>query len=309
MLSANAALKSFLVAVFIFAPASSARGQTTQPVALPVRCEYATDSPTPGSREIAFPDGDFFRPLLAGPKEPRSSFTLMKVKVLDDGDPTTTEASDYTAGDIAVGGVVGMWAHATSACSGIQVNLIGGVFSQFNLDAYSKDLTNTDFIVGTQISMRSGGLSGRVRIYHQSSHLGDDYLLHNPTEGDINFGFQAIDGLVSFDREWWRVYGGTGYLIFQNDEGHSVLAQGGAEFRSRRKLKIFRPVAGIDLLSLQKRSWGLTTSASAGFEWTSPAETRRLRGMIVFHNGYSPFGQFAIQQQSRAIGLQLQIEF
>jgi hypothetical protein len=181
VLFANAALKSFLVAAFIFAPASSARGQTSQPAALPIRCEYAADSPTPKSREIAFPDGDLFRPLLAGPKEPRSSFTLMKVKVLDDGDPTTTEAPDYSAGDIAVGGIVGMWAHSTSACSGIQVSLLGGVFSQFNLDAYSKDLTNTDFIVGGQVSMRSGGLSGRVRIYHQSSHLGDDYLLHNPT--------------------------------------------------------------------------------------------------------------------------------
>jgi hypothetical protein len=114
---------------------------------------------------------------------------------------------------------------------------------------------------------------------------------------------------VSYDHAGWRVYGGAGYWIFQNNEGHSALAQAGAEFRARRKLKIFRAVAGVDVVSLQKRSWGLTTSASAGFEWASPAETRRLRGMIVFHNGYSPFGQFVIQQQSRAIGLQLQIEF
>ena len=306
---ANAAFKSCLVAAFIFAPASSARGQTPAPVTLPIRCEYAADSPTPKSRQIVFPDGDFFRPLLVSPKEPRSSFTILKVQVTDDGDPATTDTSEYSAGDIAVGALVGIWAHATSACSGIQVNLLGGVFSQFNLDSYSRDLVNTDFIVGTQISMRSGGLSGRVRLYHQSSHLGDDYVRHNPSTGDLNFGFQSIDGLVSFDRESWRVYAGSGYLIFQNDEGKSVLVQGGAEFRARKPWKLFRPVAGLDLLSLQQRSWGLTTSASAGFEWTSPSESRRMRGMVVFHNGYTPFGQFAIQQQTRALGLQLQIEF
>jgi len=309
VLFANAAFKSFLVAAVILAPASSAMGQTSAPVTLPIRCEYAADSPTPKSRQIVFPDGDFFRPLLVSPKEPRSSFTLLKVTVTDDGDPATTGTSEYSAGDIAVGALVGLWAHAVSACGGIQVNLLGGVFSQFNLDSYSRDLTNTDFIVGTQISMRSGGLSGRVRIYHQSSHLGDDYVRHNPSTGDLNFGFQSVDGLISFDRGSWRAYAGTGYVLFQNGEGSSALVQGGGEFRARRPWKIFRPVAGLDLLSLQKRSWGLTTSASAGFEWASPSESRRMRGMVVFHNGYTPFGQFAIQQQSRALGLQLQIEF
>jgi hypothetical protein len=246
---------------------------------------------------------------LANPKGPRSSFTLLKVEVTDDGDPATTGTSEFTAGDIAVGALVGIWAHATSACSGVQVNLLGGVFSQFNLDSYSRDLTNTDFIVGTQVSMRSGGVSGRVRLYHQSSHLGDDYVRHNPSTGDINFGFQAIDGLLSFDRAGWRVYGGGGYWLFQNGDGSSALAHAGAEFRAPRPWKLFRPVAGLDVLSLQQRAWGLTTSASAGFEWTSPAETRRLRGVVVFHRGYTPFGQFAIQQQTRAFGLQLQIEF
>ncbi len=54
-----------------------------------------------------------------------------------------------------------------------------GVF-QFDLSAPSSDLINTDYVVGVPLSWRSGGWSTRVRLYHQSSHLGDEFLLGRP---------------------------------------------------------------------------------------------------------------------------------
>jgi hypothetical protein len=95
-----------------------------------------------------------------------------------------------------------------------------------------------------------------------------------------------------------------------NGEGHSALLHGGAEFRAANRLSgMFRPVAGIDVASMQARSWGLTISALGGLEWTSPAATRRMRALLVLVDGYTPFGHFAIEQKSRAIGTRFQIEF
>jgi hypothetical protein len=127
---------------------------------------------------------------------------------------------------------------------------------------------------------------------------------------DPNFGFQSIEGLVSIDGERWRAYGGVGYLWFMNDDGTSTVVHAGGEFRAHDAIGgMFRPVAAIDLTSLQARSWGLTTSANGGLEWTSPAATRRMRALIVYTTGYSPYGQASLQQQSHALGLQWQIEF
>lgn len=65
--------------------------------------------------------------------------------------------------------------------SGWQVNFDGGLLAQFNLDTSSKDLLNTDYFAGVTFSYRRGLVSYRALLYHQSSHLGDEYLLHaNP---------------------------------------------------------------------------------------------------------------------------------
>lgn len=58
-----------------------------------------------------------------------------------------------------------------------EVGLQAGIFSDFNLGASSTDLINTDFIGGIYTSVRAGNASAFARIYHQSSHLGDEFLL------------------------------------------------------------------------------------------------------------------------------------
>ena len=296
-----------LAALLILAVPTTAGGQSAP--ASVSHCDYEARDRRPARGRVFFPDGDLFRPLQADPKEPRVGFKYLRVRIPDEALGEGSGAETITAGAISVGGVVGVWArHAGMSCRGVQVSLFGGVFSQFNLDAPSRDLINSDFVVGTQISARTDGLSGRIRLYHQSSHLGE-FVPRHPI-ADINFGYQAIDGLVSADRERWRAYAGAGYLFFMNGGGGSLLLQTGGEVRSRRRLGgFFRPVAGADFTSLEARSWGLTSSVTAGLEWTSPAMSRRMRATFTVVNGYTPFGQFAVQERSRSAGLQIQIEF
>jgi hypothetical protein len=301
-----------LLASIALAHPTTVFAQSIAPTAGPLyHCQYDAVDPPPARGSVAFPDGDLYRPLLADPREPRISFTYLRAGLLEGATPAEARAQTVNAGAVSVGGIVGLWArHSASSCRGVQVSLVGGVFSQFNLDTPSRDLINSDFVIGTQIVARTRGISGRIRLYHQSSHLGEDSTLRDPSIGILNFGFQAIDGLVSLDGAWWRMYGGGGYLSFMNDGPHSGLLQGGAELRSpRRAAGALRPVAGVDVTSLQARSWGVTTAALAGVEWTSPAATRRLRASFVFVSGFTPFGHFVVQQKSRTTGVQFQIEF
>ena len=288
--------------VLIISLASSAASAQAPAAAASLHsCNYAEGESPQARGNVPFPDGDLFRPILADPKEPRVSFQYLRFR--PDG------ADSMNLAEISAGGIVGVWARrAVNSCDGVQVSLIGGVFSHFSLDAFSRDLINSDFLIGAQIATRGTGISGRLRITHQSSHLGEDETF--VTNELVNFGYQGIDGLVSVDRPWWRAYGGAGYLFFMHDGSTSALLQAGGELRSEIRAKgVIRPVAGVNFSSLQAQAWGFTTSVMAGLEWTSPAASRRIRGSLLFADGYTSFGQFTLQQKSRTFGLQLQIEF
>ncbi len=90
------------------------------------------------------------------------------------------------------------------------MSLLGGVFSQYNLDTPSDDLINADYLVGPMLTLRRGRVSARLRLYHQSSHLGDEFILNKPGVDRINLSFEPFDGLVALTGRWWRLYVGGG---------------------------------------------------------------------------------------------------
>jgi hypothetical protein len=177
---------------------------------------------------VAFPDGDVFRPLLADPKQPQFFASYQSVRVRDGG-------TSVNVGSVGFGENFGLWSRRKEGgCDGVQVGILAGVFSQFNLDAPSSDLINTDFVVGIPVSWRSGLLSARARLYHQSSHLGDEFLLGSPGFNRVNLSFEEVEALLALDAPggWGRVYAGGGYLVHREPAGldrHRV--QWGAELR------------------------------------------------------------------------------
>src|SRR5262249_61984812 len=88
-----------------------------------------------------------------------------------------------------------------------------GIFAIFALDSASPDRINTDFWAGIPFTVRWGWFSSMLRVSHQSSHLGDEFLLHNSVNR-LNLSYEAIDLIPSFDvGRWARVYFGPGWLF------------------------------------------------------------------------------------------------
>ncbi len=108
------------------------------------------------------------------------------------------------------------------------------MFALFNLDAPSSDLINADYWIGLPISYRKGPWSYVLRFYHQSSHLGDEFILGNPGVDRVNLSYEDMELLVSYEWERWRLYGGGGYLLGQR-------AGSGAQTSSGRRR--IRPAA------------------------------------------------------------------
>lgn len=249
---------------------------------------------TSPTRYIGLPQGDLFHPLLGDPKEPRTFATVLQTRSTD---------RDTTVGAVGFGerwGIVRRQGERPG--DGWQVGLSGGVFAQFDLETDSMDLLNADYVIGFPLTWRRGAWSGRLNLYHQSSHLGDEFLLHENPER-VNLSFEAVEALVARDVGSWRVYGGGDYLI---DPEPATLASrilhAGAEYRhARRTVSVGRIgggrwVGAIDLKSPEEHDWRVAWNLRAGLEFSpvdAPPGTRRSWSLLLeAYEGPAPWGQF-----------------
>lgn len=108
-----------------------------------------------------------------------------------------------------------------------------GVFSVFDISSASIDLVNADYRVGFLSSYRNGAFSGFVRVQHQSSHLGDEFLLSIPGVSRVNLSYEELDAKLSYELfAWLRVYGGAGYIFHRlpNDLGRATTQMGSGTY-------------------------------------------------------------------------------
>ncbi len=264
-----------------------------QAVTIVVRPEHV-DKPGLVSRVLgitgeaeAFPTGDLFRPLIADPKQPQFFVSITTFSSLGDR---------YPRASVGFGETFGLYRFfGAREGDGLQLSAEGAIFAQFNLDAPSSDLINADYTIGIPLTYRYGDNSLRSRIYHQSSHLGDEFLQSiNPPER-VNLSYEAID--LIYSREWrgWRVYGGGEYLL-NKEPSDLKRASGhwGIEYRgSKPLLWSGRPIAGVDMKSMEEHDWANDTSVKAGLEFGHPNPgQRRLRLLAEWYQGFDPYGQF-----------------
>ncbi|WP_447978525.1 DUF1207 domain-containing protein [Candidatus Nitrospira bockiana] len=278
----------------------------------PLDCRYATTEHPSSARTVEplqdrrLPQDDVFRPLLADPKQPRFQASYQRVRF-------RTPGESINAGFVGFGESFGLWGRRQQrGCDGWQVSVFGAVFSQFNLDAPSVDLINADYQVGFPLTWRHGPFSARFRLYHQSSHVGDEFILNNPGFRRINFSFEEVDGLVSMELGWFRVYGGGGYLVQREPDLHRAKIQWGVEARGQRGVRFIfgNPilVAGADFKQFEQLGWNVNATVVGGFEWFGPRATHRVRVLLNYYRGFNPYGQF-FTQEIETIGIGLYFKF
>jgi hypothetical protein len=262
---------------------------------------------------VGLPSGDVFCPLLADPKGMHSFLSYQRT--VGDDDSLTT------IGSVGIADHFGLarWGGSTLG-NGVQLSISGGVFAQFDLDTRSFDLVNADYIVGIPLTMRRDGVSMRIRLYHQSSHLGDEFLLRAQDSSRVNLSFESIEGILSLEGAGLRVYGGGEYLFHRSPSAlEHYVAHAGAELRKRSPLiglgtsvGGIRPIAAVDLKAAQEWDWKPSVSIRAGleFERTRGADPPSRRWSLLFerYNGPSPYGQFFREKiQYMGLGMHFQL--
>jgi uncharacterized protein DUF1207 len=244
---------------------------------------------------VWFPRGDLFCPLIADPKGAGSFASYVR--------GTSTSAFGTDIASVGIGDELGLFrVNGPTIGDGVQLSLAGNVYAQFDLNAPSYDLINADYLLGLPLVIRRGPIATRIRLYHQSSHLGDEFILRGPVVRE-NLAFQSIEGMLSGEFGPLRLYGGGEYLFGATPaEIQTRLVHGGVELRQPGGLLPIagfdraRLVAGLDVKAVEDLAWAVAWSGRAGIELGGRPgaghASRRLSLLGEYYDGPSPYGQF-----------------
>lgn len=182
----------------------------------------------------------------------------------------------------------------------LQLEIEGAVFAIFNQTCDSSPLINADYYVAVPLTYAHDKWAHRVRLYHISSHLGDEYLKRCDHAKRLNKSYEAIDYFTAYDiTKQIRVYGGPGVIVHSDSEMHlkPLYAQYGMEVRVGRydwKQLYGTPYLAMHFENWQDNDWKVDATFALGYEWGKiNGMGKKIRASVEYHSGYNDAGQFS----------------
>lgn len=190
----------------------------------------------------------------------------------------------------------------------LQIGIDAGIWSVFNMDPHpnlvkgaASELINTDFYVGIPITFATGPWSFRLRGYHISSHLGDEYMVDHPEVVRLNPSVESIDFFVSYQAsEAIRLYVGPGVCVHSDPsfKWKPLYIEYGTEARFLGSKFMKQRLYGTCFIALfwrneEQLDYNFDGTYRAGYEFSKlQGIGRKFRVYIGYHHGYSLEGQF-----------------
>ncbi|HYD50606.1 MAG TPA: DUF1207 domain-containing protein, partial [Terriglobales bacterium] len=228
-----------------------------------------------------------FRPLFADPRWPR--FGGAYVHYFGDDELGNVGVANF-------GEHLPMVRYSPSYGGSWDLGIQAGVFAIFDFD-HSFDLINADYVAAIPVTYAKDDFAAFLRVFHQSSHLGDEYLLRGDAEERVNLSYEAVHLLLSYDLPLrLRLYGGGAYIFrIEPSDIDRWRIQTGAEWigPSLSDRVGIRPLAAVDVQIEQEGGWTTNVAPAVGLLF----ERRLGRGpnftvLAHYFNGRSPNGQF-----------------
>ena len=253
----------------------------------------------PALKGIWFPQTtELFLPLVASPRQVTYSMGYRQ------GDHIVgKKAVPISLGDdFPIYRWLDVWDHGD-----VQISIESGIWSVFDMDPprprfnSGTALVNTDFYVGLPLTYAYDAWSARFRVYHESSHLGDEFLVNNPGYIRINPSFEAVDLYLSYQALFGlRIYGGVGVIVHSDPSFRlkPLYFEYGGEYRffgiRFPKQKLYGTfLLAADFRSAQFLHWDFDGTFVGGYEFSKlQGIGRKFRIYVQYHKGFSVEGQF-----------------
>lgn len=226
--------------------------------------------------------------LVAAPRDPVTQASLLYVADNPDAFGDGVEA------EVALGITLPIYLLAgTSVEDGLVVGIEGGAFARFGLQITERELINTDWVFALPFVWHRGDHWLRLRYYHTSSHLGDEYSRRFEVAGE-NFSRDAVDALGYLRPvPVLGLYGGMGYAYNVHPEDSKPwTVRLGAELAPGSDERPLLPYAGVDLQLEEDNGWDPRLNLRAGVWLPRVAGRRAVRAGLELLTGPTPLGQF-----------------
>lgn len=266
--------------------------------------------PQPRIRAIWLPQNTvLFQPLIADPRQVINSASL---RFNDDPIGKHVGTASFGGDFILIRLKDVLYWHGD-----MDLGVQAGIFSVFDLDHTDACMVNTDFFVSALITYAFDRWSFRFRLWHLSSHLGDEYLLSNPGVERYNLSDEGVDFFASYQFGYAvRVYAGVGYIFERDREfpeqplyfeaGSEIRVFGGKDYFNRLYVQ---PFLAMHFRSWEEHDFDIDQTYALGVEWSKlKGVGRKFRIFLEYHNGFSKEGQF-VRQRSDYVAVKTEYGF
>jgi len=170
---------------------------------------------------------------------------------------------------------------------------------------------NTDYILGLSLEQKiTKNLFARIRAFHQSSHLGDDYVLYYSIPrsgywaGDIS-NYEQFDLTFIFDHRYIKSYAGIGSVITPATVRKRMVYQLGA-YVSDFPPTLLRPfVFGFDVKYLQQNNYRPMLKYGTGIKIK---KENPIYLMLEYYTGNLPYSRYESEVSTSWVGVSIYFE-
>lgn len=175
-----------------------------------------------------------------------------------------------------------------------EVNLGAATFTQFDLikkdnGVYLAGLLNNDYKISLDYNLQKKSNLLRFRIFHISSHLGDDYMLrHNdslPNDKSVNYEQADITLLKLKRNDYWYLSLGEIYTKYVFRKRFSVNGGGLVNYRKLKPLSFFN---SINIKLFAQNNFSPDVRAAFGVSFNRKSESMA-KIWLEYYNGQLPY--------------------
>lgn len=247
------------------------------------------------------PNNLIYTSYLAGPKEPRFATVWY-----DDTKPSIVNPAEENGWlwDSTLGGRVSILRYGSDPVlhpQGFEVQLEGAAFVRLDPED-DRDLRSADYRFGIPVVYGVGRWQTKLAYYHNSAHLGDEFMIRYPWYPRINYVRDVIVwGNSYYLYDWLRLYGEVGYSFFNSGGSEPWEFQYGTELIQARPTGIHgAPFLAINGMSRQELDWGGNVCVQAGWAWRGRRSEKLFRIGFEYLYGSDPQYEFVFVNQNRA---------
>jgi hypothetical protein len=200
--------------------------------------------------------------------------------------------------------------NAFSYKSDIELSLEGCLYAVFNLNpstpsgyTFTHALIDADYYIGIPVTLAHNKWTFRFRLYHISSHLGDQFMVLNPGFARRNLEFEAIDLKVNYQiTRDWMFYAAIGdYIISDSDfPMKSLYFDWGFQYfypwvYDNCNDILWEPFIAVFFQTQQFENWTLNQNWAIGIRSRHPdGDSTRMAFSLEYYNGRSQDGMFCL---------------